>query len=654
MNNLLKVAVMLTAYDQMSREVQNACNKSKKELTDLKNHATSLFAKGAGLMGAGVAGFSLVGQTVKDFADLQEGALDLKAVMLDGNGVLNQKQFDEMHALAIKLGNELPGTTSDFHKMFETMVTTGITGKNVLDGVGESAANLALVIKKPYDEVGKGMAILKNAAGIKDGKEMLDFADTLARADQAGAKFEEMQNAYKKSSGVLNLLGLQGGEATKKVSALYAMLALKGSSGDVIGTNMTSIFSAIMDPKKMTELNEVMGKYGETLQFVDKNGNFAGLENMLAQIDKIKNLGLSQTDKGVLSQILMGAGGDSNMFKTLLSEGSAGVGNLLAKFANQANMMDKADLKKSGLNSQWEAFEGTLTNISATLGDMPGLTSLMKALNSMAGSIQKFLTEHPKVAKFAMAIVAITSALLMAAGAFLMVKGAIILATMAMKALGIVSMMNPFVLIAMAIVIAAALIYTYWDEIVEYFFKGINGIKKMFSAIGKFFSNAWQSIKDSFKETGKFLSGLGTYFFNAGANIAKSIWNGIKSLANKPVEALKSITQKMRDLLPFSPAKTGPFKDLHKIKIIETIAQSMKGAPMVSAMRNIVGQTANVGLQSRVGSTNGSGITLHYAPVITMGAASGKEDLMNILREHKDEIMRMLDNNKANKLRAKF
>lgn len=69
-----------------------------------------------------------------------------------------------------------------------------------------------------------------------------------------------------------------------------------------------------------------------------------------------------------------------------------------------------------------------------------------------------------------------------------------------------------------------------------------------------------------------------------GSNIVQTITAGIRAAANAPYEAMLAIVQKVRNLLPFSPAKEGPFRDLDKVKIVETVADSVSPRPLVEAM----------------------------------------------------------------------
>lgn len=75
----------------------------------------------------------------------------------------------------------------------------------------------------------------------------------------------------------------------------------------------------------------------------------------------------------------------------------------------------------------------------------------------------------------------------------------------------------------------------------------------------------------------------------AGAKIIGSLVDGIRSAAAGPVEAVRGVVQKVRNLLPFSPAKEGPLRDLHRVRLVETLASAVRPDPLVRAMRGAAG-----------------------------------------------------------------
>ncbi|MBW5445870.1 hypothetical protein GE107_07325 [Cohnella sp. CFH 77786] len=92
-------------------------------------------------------------------------------------------------------------------------------------------------------------------------------------------------------------------------------------------------------------------------------------------------------------------------------------------------------------------------------------------------------------------------------------------------------------------------------------------------------TGVWEGIKT-------FIGGFGSWLFESGKAIINTLVDGIKSVATAPVEAVKNIFGKVRELLPFSDAKTGPLSDLtySGSKIPGTIAEGVdKGAGQLRA-----------------------------------------------------------------------
>ena len=97
-----------------------------------------------------------------------------------------------------------------------------------------------------------------------------------------------------------------------------------------------------------------------------------------------------------------------------------------------------------------------------------------------------------------------------------------------------------------------------------------------------FFSGLWTKISDGFK-TGidnikNFFTGLPEWFRKSGAKIIATLVEGILSAASKPVDAVKGIFKKVRELLPFSDAHEGPLSQLTLSghRTMSTIAQGIE------------------------------------------------------------------------------
>ncbi len=100
------------------------------------------------------------------------------------------------------------------------------------------------------------------------------------------------------------------------------------------------------------------------------------------------------------------------------------------------------------------------------------------------------------------------------------------------------------------------------------------------------------------------VTSVGSAFRNAGSKIVSMIADGIKAAAGKVTGAAKDLMGKVRNLLPFSPAKDGPLTDLHRLNFGGTIADSIDRGKstainaahqMMNAIRNSVDPNINVG-----------------------------------------------------------
>ncbi len=668
MNKALNIAIILTAYDKATRVINDAMAKSEQKMKDMKKASMNAFGQGAAYTGVGVAIGMSMKPAIDAYRQLEDAQSTLKSSMMMSNGTL-PAEFAKIDKLAQNLGNRLPGTTADFYLMFETMINQGIPALTILDGVGESAAYLSVALKMPYDEAGKLAAKLKEATGTAN-QDMMAFMDTIARTKNMGVATDEMQYAFGRSAGGLKLMGIQGLEASKQLAGVYAMLIRTGMSGETVGTGFQTVLNAMLNPAKMGAAQAAAGRFGISLQFM-KDGKFAGIENMMAQLDKLKALGAE--DRAGIVNALTGGGQDASMLQTLITNGVSGYQKIQAGMQKQANLNQKVTSQLGTLSNTWEATTGTITNMLARIGQAigPELKMISTWMGKAAAAFGSFMDNNPRFAKFLALLVSGTAILLTIVGIVKMVRGVMI-------ALNLVMMMNPIVLIFMAIMAVGMLIYAYWDKIVAFFKRVWEAIKSVFSKawqyiknilvimnpmlliikywepIKKFFSNLWEDIKSIFSRAWKWFVDLHVKFYNAGKNIVLAIWEGIKSLAMKPVEAIQSIVKKMREYLPFSPAKRGPLMDIHRIKLVETIAASIKPGPMMDAMGRLATATFNAGGRGMraqaIPSGGGGSMIFNYAPVIN-GSTPG---LAGILRDDRAAFEKQMDAYMAKRERTRF
>lgn len=121
-----------------------------------------------------------------------------------------------------------------------------------------------------------------------------------------------------------------------------------------------------------------------------------------------------------------------------------------------------------------------------------------------------------------------------------------------------------------ALIAGIVLLWQNWDLVVGWI-KGVwngfvNGVKTGFEAVVGFITNLWAKMKEGLangiNKIKEFFTGIPAFFKESGTKIIDTLVDGIKKAANKPVEAVKAIFQKVRNLLPFSDAKEGPLSTL--------------------------------------------------------------------------------------------
>lgn len=185
-----------------------------------------------------------------------------------------------------------------------------------------------------------------------------------------------------------------------------------------------------------------------------------------------------------------------------------------------------------------------------------------------------------------------------------------------------------------------------------------------------------------------------TDFTSRGVALMNTLAAGIRQGTGAVVEATRAATQKVRDHLPASPAKTGPLSDIHRLKFGETIAMSIRSEPMVKAMRlaaaatmavaapmtqdmaiagNAIPTSATQSILPRADqarsaavtssnarsggdrSTSRGGINVTYGDInITGGTPEIQAEFRKLLNEHKREIKRLVDGEQTREDRKAF
>jgi TP901 family phage tail tape measure protein len=343
--------------------------------------------------------------------------------------------------------------------------------------------------------------------------------------------------------------------------------------------------------------------------------------------------------------------GQYEQLKKQINEGGfTGLEKMAKELDNQASLQQRLNRLMNTYANVLEAAEGTLVNLLSVIGSLlaPTLIAILNPLNNLLGKLADFIQENRAVARVLtltvgglVSFLAIMGTVSLAVASFMKLLGlafapvkwlmsvsAIGKLSMALRALSIAMLVSPIGWIALAVGVligAGYLLWKHWNTISRWLAKAWNWLKSSWQKVLEVFINI-HPIGVLLKALNKLVQHVsGLDLFTAGKKLVENLWKGIESLAMKPVEAMKNIVQKIRNLLPFSPAKEGPLRDIHKIKLIETIASGLRPDHLFTRMQDIaskVSQFAPIGLRPALaGSTT---ITVNVGPIQVYGTEGGK------------------------------
>lgn len=533
-----------------------------------------------------------------------------------------------------------------------SFVVNQATAKSIakLDNLQKKAEKVSRVTRD-FGAVSFGAGIAA-AAGIGlMVKHYADAADKIRKSsEQVGLSVETYQE--------LNHAAKLAGLSTEDFQGSMLKLS-KNSADSAAGIGKSKVAFEALDMK-----------------LTDQNGKLRDSESLLPEIaDKLSKVRSANLRTALAIRIF----GDSGAkMVNMLSEGSAGLTKMREEARKLGAVISEDDAKAAEeFNDNTERLNVTLGGFRNIMGSslVPVLNDSVLKLTEIAVSIKNWTKSHPGITKAIIITGGVLTGLLIVLGAATLSIAAVAWSIgvwssalksvqLWMKATTIASWAlnaSMWWIIAGVVALAASvyLIIEYWDPITKFFSDIWGKIKESFSAFFSWVADSAKLFVQNFvapiAAIPLLINKYGSQLFEAGKNIVGMIWEGIKAMASKPVEAIQEIIQKMRDMLPFSPAKVGPFRDLHKVKISETLAMAIKPAPVVNAMRGVTA-AAMVAVASPEPATNAvsnysSPFSLTYSPSITMGGSGGGSvhDFGSLLNQHKNEIVRIVDGAKERK-----
>lgn len=375
---------------------------------------------GAGMTAAGAAAGAALLVPVKEYAQAEDAATQLKVSMMTSGGAV-AAEFDKISELANNLGNRLPGTTADFQNMMTMLIRQGMSAKSILGGLGEATGMLAVQLKMPFEEAAEFSAQLQDATRSTE-KDMMGLMDVIQRTYYTGVNPDWMLQGFSKLSAGMDTVKMKGLEGAKALAPLLAMANQAGmTDGGSAGNAYRKVFQKSMDSANITGvLNDLKTTKGIDLKlnFTDGKGEFGGLPQMFKELDKLK--GLSTETRIQLIKDLYGDDSEvTQVVSLLITKGQAGYDEMMGKMNAQAGMQERVNAQLGTLANLWDAASGTFTNALVRFGEAiaPELKAITKWITDVSEGLGKWAKENPVLANALMKVAGVIAIVLTVLGA---------------------------------------------------------------------------------------------------------------------------------------------------------------------------------------------------------------------------------------------
>lgn len=381
--------------------VSNKVQRLRQQIAKGIDKAPELAAQGA----AGYAGAkTMMAPPLRAFSNLESATAELKISMLDAKGQVSA-DFGRISDEAVKLGNQLPGTTKDFMLAARALQTQSVPSSVIAGGGLRASSYVGALLNMDQVQSAEVIAKLREAHGLKD-DELVKAADLVQRGFFGfGIKPQEYLESAKYAATTYNTMGISGYEKTKQTLAIQGMAANEGLEASSFGTNYSMMLTRLAQiddrknkkSKEAQEVREMLAEHKIDMQFYDDKGSFMGNVNMLQQLVKLRALNPLEQTKTINKLFGVEAGRPAQM---LVQKGLEGYNQALTTIDSQASLDQRISMKMETFAAKLESLVGTIENVQARIATQLG-QALKPAMdggnNLLGGPVGDFFEKHPGV-----------------------------------------------------------------------------------------------------------------------------------------------------------------------------------------------------------------------------------------------------------------
>ena len=674
MNKALQISVVLKAIDQLTgpargafRAIENI-ERAAKGARSLRTMGDDLNRIGAGLQrfgaytgGAGLGLAHVLGLTA---VPGQAIAAEFALRSMGNVAQLTNAQLTQASNRTRDMSRAANQTQADLIRGLQILTAKGLdfnAALSLLPAIGKTATAETSDIE---DLANASFAVVSNLTVAQS--EMRQVFEVMAQAGKAGSfEIRDMAREFPNLTAGAHALGMKGVPAVASLGAAL-QIAMKGAgSTDEAANNLKNFLDGIASPEAVRNL----AKFGVNVKR-EVEGAIAGGEDPIAHM------------VNVLQRV---TGGDA--FKLGEIFGDRQVKNFIRPML--ANMEEYERIKRQSLTANGvvdQDFDNMMTtalmrgkqlqiNLAAIVG--PALAGPLSAVSS----ILQVINGNPalqRLAIYATGTLLSVSALSFGMGTLLRVGGSVMRNVGALR-VGFSALRAGWLTVAAALeggpTILAAISGGLTVATASTKAWAVALLANPLTGLVAVLAGALYLLYRNWGETALFWREAGQSMYDAGANLVTSLWAGMKSVANRPVEQMLSIVERIRRYLPYSPAKEGPLRDIHRIRLVETIAATLRPEPLVRAMHAVTlaaavaaplpltslpGRSASSNWTTGSAKASDKGTTFILSPTIQVvrGVSdtpqSIEKQVLSAIRKMAGEIERILQNERDLRQRIQF
>lgn len=629
-----KINIILSAVDKMSFVIDKAVNNGIKKFDTMRKKSDRLakssaaFAQKTGTMGVAMAASLAV--PVKLATDFEKSMANI-STLID----TSTESMQKMNSDVLQIAQKLPVSVMDLSSALYDVRSAGIVASDAMS-VLESSAQLSVAGLSTTKEATNIMTSAINAFSA-EGLKASEISDILFKTVKAGkTDIAKLSESFGANAGTIAAANVKLAD----FQAATAALTTVGMPASQAQNRLRAVIDSLNKPS--SDMQKIFDSLGikTTSELIEKTGSLGGAMKLVSKTAKDLNVNISKA---------LGSSEAYGAVISLTGEQNKAYTETLAFMTNGTSELGKALAKQTEtFSAKQQILNNKLSVMAIKIGNalMPMLIKLANAFMPIVDAISNWVEKNPNLTTGIVSVVAAIAGLLtVLSGAGFMVSGITsffstmtTLGPLVMKAFGMVSMgirsigaalmANPILLIIAAIALAAYLIYDNWD------------------AISAWFSEKWEQVKVIFNQFLDWWDQVDLY--DTGIEILTGLWEGLKATHMKVVEYVKEIGEDISKSFKAVLGIESPSKvfiehgeDIAKGAEIG-MTQGAAAANMGAAGGNIIAGEANSAIPAG-GNSGVSGMSLVYSPTINLTGGESKIDFEKMLREHAQEMVRVIE-----------